>query len=55
MHDCNPSTYEAEMGGSQVRGQPQQLRETLSQNKKLNKIKGLGCSSKVECPWFNPQ
>ena len=28
-HTCNPSTWEAETGGSQVRGQPQLLSETL--------------------------
>ena len=28
-HSCNPSTWEAETGGSQVRGQPQLLREAL--------------------------
>ena len=33
-HAYNPSTWEAETGGSQVRGQPQELRETLFQNKK---------------------
>ena len=29
-HACNPSTWEAETGGSQVRGQPQQFSEALS-------------------------
>ena len=28
-HTCNPSTWEAETGGSQVRGQPQLLSEAL--------------------------
>ena len=28
-HACNPSTWEAETGGSQVRGQPQLLSEAL--------------------------
>ena len=37
-HACNPSTREAEVGGSQVRGQPGLGSETLSQNKnKTNK------------------
>ena len=41
-HACNPSTWEAETGGLQVRSQPQQFSETLFQNKKkINKI-GLG-------------
>ena len=30
VHTCNPSTGEAETGGSQVRGQPQQFSEALS-------------------------
>ena len=38
-HIYNPSTWEVETGGSQVRSQPQQLSETLLQNKKS---KGLG-------------
>ena len=29
-HAYNPSTWEAETGGSQVEGQPQQFSETLS-------------------------
>ena len=29
-HTCNPSTWEAETGGSQVQGQPQQVSENLS-------------------------
>ena len=33
-HTCNPSTWEAETGGSQVGSQPQKLSETLFQNKK---------------------
>ena len=28
-HACNPSTWEAETGGSQVQGQPQQLSKPL--------------------------
>ena len=28
-HACNPNTWEAETGGSQVCGQPQQLSEAL--------------------------
>ena len=35
-HACNPSTWEAETGGSQVRGQPQQISETCFKIK--NKI-----------------
>ena len=35
VHACNPSTWEAETGGLQVRGQPQELSETLSQNKRI--------------------
>ena len=34
---CNPSTWEAETGGLQVRGQPPRLSETLFQNKELKK------------------
>ena len=30
VHACNPSTWEAETGGSQVRDQPRQLSEALS-------------------------
>ena len=33
-HACHPGTWEAETGGSQVQGQPQQLSETLFPNKK---------------------
>ena len=29
-HACNPSTWETDTGGSQVRDQPQQLSETVS-------------------------
>ena len=29
-HACNPSSWEAEIGGSQVQGQPRVLIETLS-------------------------
>ena len=29
VHDCNPSTCEAETKGSQVQGQPQPLSEAL--------------------------
>ena len=29
VHACNPSTWEAETGGMQVRGQPQLLSEAL--------------------------
>ena len=29
VHACNPSTWEAETGGSQVRSQPQLLSEAL--------------------------
>ena len=29
-----PATQEAESGGSQIRGQPEQLRETLSESKR---------------------
>ena len=32
-HAYNSSTWEAETGGSQVQSQPQQLNETLLQNK----------------------
>jgi hypothetical protein len=31
LHTCNPSTHEAEAGGSQVPGQPELPSETLSQ------------------------
>ena len=30
VYSCNPSTWEAEAGGSQVPGQPQLLSEALS-------------------------
>ena len=30
VHTCNPSAWEAETGGSQVQGQPQQFSEALS-------------------------
>ena len=30
VHACNPSTWEAETGESQVRSQPQQLQEALN-------------------------
>ena len=53
-HACNPSTWEAEIGGSQVQGQPQQCSEALSNLvrpcfKTKNK-EGWGCSLQVECP-----
>ena len=37
VHACNPSTWEAETGRSQVQGQPQQLSKTLFQNKKIRR------------------
>ena len=45
-HTCNPSTLEAQTGGSQVHGQPQQFSEALCNlvrpcSKIKNKI-GLG-------------
>ena len=44
VHTYNPSTWETETGGSQVRDQPQQLSETLSNlERPCFKIKiGLG-------------
>ena len=53
-HACHPSTWEAETGGSQVRGQPQQLIKALSNLvrncfKIKNKIIGLGVWLGVEC------
>jgi hypothetical protein len=42
-YTCHPSHLEAEAGGSQVRGQPEQLSKTLTQNKnKTDFLKGLG-------------
>jgi hypothetical protein len=38
---CNPSTGEAEAGGSQVQGQPGLHSKTLSQQNKTNKKKKL--------------
>ena len=40
-HTCNPSTWEAETGGSQAGGQPGQLSETLTQNKKTKRAGGI--------------
>ena len=36
-HTYNPSTWEAETGGLQVRSQPLKLSKTLFQNKKVTK------------------
>ena len=51
VHACNPSTWEAEIGGSQVRGQPQKLSEALPNLVrpcfKINNKKGLGCQPEV--------
>ena len=33
-HTCDPSTWETDTRGLQVRGHPQRLNETLFQNKK---------------------
>jgi hypothetical protein len=33
VHACNSSTWEAEVGGSQVQGQPALYRETLTLKK----------------------
>ena len=46
VHACNPRTWEAETGGSQVQDQSQQLSETLSNLvlKQKNKIKMAGRS-----------
>uniref|UniRef100_A0A8C9PPG5 NADH dehydrogenase [ubiquinone] 1 alpha subcomplex subunit 11 n=1 Tax=Spermophilus dauricus TaxID=99837 RepID=A0A8C9PPG5_SPEDA len=45
-----PATWQAEAGGCQVLGQPQQLSKTLSQRKKL---KGLGRAQWLKCPRFH--
>jgi hypothetical protein len=34
VHTCNPSNGEAEVGGSQVQGQPELYRELVSQKQK---------------------
>jgi hypothetical protein len=39
MHTCNPSTEEAEEGGSQNPGQPRLHRESLSQENKTKQEK----------------
>ena len=59
VHACDPSTWEAETGGSRVRGQPQLLSEALCNLvRPCFKIKEqkiglgyMGYSSEVECPW----
>lgn len=44
-----PATQEAEVRGSEVQGQPQQLSKTLSQKKNR---KNWGGSSGIKCPWI---
>ena len=41
MQANNPSIREAETGGSQVQGQPQQFSETLFENKIKKRVGGV--------------
>jgi hypothetical protein len=38
MHPCNPSTWEAKTGGSQVQGQPGLHRENLTKKKERKNV-----------------